>query len=118
MVEPARIFRQLGFRLVATKGTADFLADYGIMAEKVNKVYEGRPNVIDLIKNKDIDLVINTSSGKLTIQDSSSLRQATILYNLPYTTTLAGAKAMAQAMRELQGKGMDVRSLQEYYGYA
>ncbi|MFW5971051.1 MAG: carbamoyl-phosphate synthase large subunit [Desulfovermiculus sp.] len=118
MVEPARIFTQLGLRLVATKGTADFLADYGIMAEKVNKVYEGRPNVIDLIKNKEIDLVINTSSGKLTIQDSSSLRQATILYNLPYTTTLAGAKAMAQAMRELQGKGMDVRSLQEYYGYA
>ncbi|MFW5818633.1 MAG: carbamoyl-phosphate synthase large subunit [Desulfovermiculus sp.] len=118
MVEPARIFTQLGLRLVATKGTADFLADYAITAEKVNKVYEGRPNVIDLIKNKNIDLVINTSSGKLTIQDSSSLRQATILYNLPYTTTLAGAKAMAQAMRELQGKGMDVRSLQEYYGYA
>jgi len=118
MVEPARIFAQLGLRLVATTGTAQFLAGYGITADTVNKVYEGRPNAIDLIKNKSIDLVINTSSGKLTIRDSSSLRQATILYNLPYTTTLAGAKAMAQAMSELQGRGMDVRSLQEYYGNA
>jgi carbamoyl-phosphate synthase large subunit len=118
MVEPARVFSQLGLRLVATKGTADFFAEYGIEAEIVNKVYEGRPNAIDLIKNKKVDLVINTSSGKLTIRDSSSLRQATILYNLPYTTTLAGAKAMAQAMREMQGQGMNVRSLQEYYGHA
>jgi carbamoyl-phosphate synthase large subunit len=118
IVEPARTFSSLGLRLVATQGTADYLAQHGISADTVNKVYEGQPNAIDLIKNKDIDLVINTSSGKLTIQDSSSLRQATILYNLPYTTTLAGAKAMAQAMRELQGRGMDVRSLQEYYGHA
>jgi carbamoyl-phosphate synthase large subunit len=118
MVEPARIFSRLGLHLIATTGTAEFLAQHGISAQKVNKVYEGRPNAIDLIKNKSINLVINTSSGKLTIRDSSSLRQATILYNLPYTTTLAGAKAMAQAMHELQGRGMEVRSLQEYYGYA
>jgi carbamoyl-phosphate synthase large subunit len=68
-----------------------------------------------MIKNKEIDLLINTSSGKLTIQDSSSLRQATILYNVPYTTTLAGAKAMAQALKEIKGEGMEVRCLQEYY---
>jgi carbamoyl-phosphate synthase large subunit len=116
MVEPARVFHGLGYTLVATKGTAEYLERYGIKADRVNKVYEGRPNAIDMIKNKDIDLVINTSSGKMTIQDSSSLRQATILYNIPYTTTLAGAKAMALALQKRRGRGLDVKSLQEYYG--
>ncbi len=115
IVEPARTFARLGLRLVATQGTVEYLAGYGIGAQKVNKVYEGRPNAIDMIKNKEIDLVINTSSGKLTIQDSSSLRQATIIYNIPYTTTVAGAKALAQALQELQGQGLDVCCLQEYH---
>ncbi|MEF8889174.1 MAG: hypothetical protein V5A14_03950, partial [Desulfohalobiaceae bacterium] len=81
-----------------------------------NKVYEGRPNVIDMIKNKQIQLVINTSSGKLTVQDSSSLRQTTILYNIPYTTTVAGARALAMALRQRRAhEGITVGSLQEFY---
>ncbi|MFW6415009.1 MAG: carbamoyl-phosphate synthase large subunit, partial [Thermodesulfobacteriota bacterium] len=116
IVEPVRIFQQLGMHLVATKGTADFLAQKGIETERVYKVYESRPNIIDKIKNKEIDLVINTSSGKLTIQDSSSLRQATILYGIPYTTTVAGAKAMALALKEMKSRELEVCSLQEYYG--
>ncbi len=116
VVEPARVFHQLGYTLVATRGTGEYLERFGIGTDRVSKVYEGRPNVIDMIKNKDIDLVINTSSGKMTFQDSSSLRQATILYNIPYTTTLAGAKAMALALQKRQGRGLDVKSLQEYYG--
>jgi carbamoyl-phosphate synthase large subunit len=116
MVEPATTFRKLGMRLIATRGTSRYLAERGIETEVVNKVYEGRPNAIDMIKNKEIDLVINTSSGKMTAQDSSSLRQATILYNVPYTTTVAGARAMALALDEMQGRGLDVRSLQEFYG--
>lgn len=115
IVDIIKIFDQLGLRLLATKGTASFLEKHGIKIEKVNKVYEGHPNAIDLIKNKEIDLIINTSSGKMTIQDSSSLRQATILYGIPYTTTVAGARAMALALEELQGRGLDVKSLQEYY---
>ncbi len=115
IVEPAKSFADMGLRLAATQGTADFLASQGIEAQRVNKVYEGRPNVIDMIKNQEINLVINTSSGKMTIQDSSSLRQATIIYNIPYTTTLAGAKALAQALRELQGQGLEVCCLQEYH---
>ncbi|MFW6388456.1 MAG: carbamoyl phosphate synthase large subunit, partial [Desulfohalobiaceae bacterium] len=115
IVEPARTFVSLGLSLVATQGTAELLAQNGIEAQRVNKVYEGRPNVIDMIKNKEIDLVINTSSGKMTIQDSSSLRQATIIYNIPYTTTLAGAKALAQALQEMQGTGLGVCCLQEYH---
>jgi len=116
IVEPVRIFQQLGLHLVATKGTAEFLSQKGIETERVYKVYESRPNIIDKIKNKEIDLVINTSSGKLTIQDSSSLRQATILYGIPYTTTVAGAKAMALALKEMKSRELDVNSLQEYYG--
>ncbi len=115
MVNPAKMLEQLGYKLLATKGTAEFLKGFGIETVQVNKVYEGRPNAIDMIKNKEIDLVINTSSGKMTIQDSSSLRQATILYNIPYTTTIAGATAMAQALNEMQGQGLEVCSLQEYY---
>jgi carbamoyl-phosphate synthase large subunit len=115
IVGSASTLHELGFELVATEGTAAYLAERGIPSKVVRKVYEGRPNVIDMIKNKEIDMVINTSSGKLTVQDSSSLRHTVILYGLPYTTTLAGTKAMAQALKELKGKGLDVCSLQEYH---
>jgi carbamoyl-phosphate synthase large subunit len=100
---------------MATRGTAEFLERNGIQTVPVNKVYEGRPNVIDHIKNKEIDLVINTSSGKRTIQDSSSLRQAAVLYGLPYTTTIAAAKAMAWALKRKRERHVDVRCLQEYH---
>ena len=115
IVESAGILHELGFDIVATEGTAAFLGQKGIPSQVVRKVYEGRPNAIDMIKNKEIDMVINTSSGKLTVQDSSSLRHAVILYGLPYTTTMAGARAMVQALKELKGKGLEVCSLQEYH---
>jgi len=116
IVEPARIFSEMGYTLVVTQGTGDYLERFGIETTRVNKVYEGRPNVIDMIKNKQIHLVINTSSGKLTVQDSSSLRQTTILYNIPYTTTVAGARALAMALRQRNAHdGITVGSLQEYY---
>ncbi|MCF8085406.1 MAG: carbamoyl-phosphate synthase large subunit [Desulfohalobiaceae bacterium] len=116
IVEPARIFADMGYTLMVTQGTGDYLERFGIETKRVNKVYEGRPNVIDMIKNKQIQLVINTSSGKLTVQDSSSLRQATILYNIPYTTTVAGARAVALALRQrLAHEGITVSSLQEFY---
>jgi carbamoyl-phosphate synthase large subunit len=81
----------------------------------VLKVHEGRPNVVDHVKNGEIHLMINTVSGKKTVQDSSFLRQTTLLYGIPYTTTVAGAKAMALAIKELEGAGLQVKSLQEYY---
>lgn len=113
IVDPARNLSRLGLRLVATRGTADFLSKQGIACERVNKVYEARPNILDLIQ--EIDLVINTYSGKLTVQDSSAIRLATIMYQIPYTTTVAGARALALALEELRASGLDVRSLQEYY---
>ena len=113
-LEPARNFADLGFDILATRGTAAFLKQNGIAARVVNKVFEGRPNVIDSIKNKEIDLVINTSSGKQTVSDSSSLRQAAVLYRIPYTTTITAAKALALAIREKSQLGLSVKSMQEY----
>ena len=116
IVDVAKEFLDLGFELLVTRGTGEFLATYGVRTTVVNKVYEGRPNILDLIKNREVDLVINTTSGKLTARDSLSLRRATLLYNIPYTTTVAAAKAMVLAIKEIKnGQGYQVRSLQEYY---
>ena len=111
----AVIFKQLGFKICATTGTAKFLNENGVAAERVLKVSEGRPNMVDDIKNRKIDLVINTVGGKKSIKDSAIIRQTTLLYGLPYSTTIAAAKAMAQAIQERQGHGLEVKSLQEYY---
>ncbi len=116
IIRPAEIFHKLGFKIVATRGTREYLLKHNIPAELVNKVYEGRPNVIDMIINKEIDLVINTPSGKRTAHDSSALRRATLLYNIPYSTTVAGAKAMAYAILDARKRGVNIKSLQEYYG--
>jgi len=112
----AATFRDLGFKITATRGTAAFLNANGVPAELVLKVNEGRPHVVDRIKSRCIDLVINTPSGKKTVYDSKSLRQAALLYGIPYTTTAAGAKAMAQAIRETRGQGLSVQCIQAYYG--
>jgi carbamoyl-phosphate synthase large subunit len=116
IVPVAASFVDLGFKIVATGGTADHLNASGVAAERVLKVNEGRPNVVDLIKNKQIALVINTPSGKRTVNDSKEIRQTTLLYGVPYTTTVSGAAAMAQAIREERGQGLSVRCLQDYYG--
>lgn len=111
----ARTFHEQGFEILATSGTAKLLRDAGVPATTVLKVYEGRPNIVDLIKNGDIALVINTASGKLTVQDSRSIRQNTLLYGVPYSTTLEGGKAMALAIAAARNYPLEVRSLQEYY---
>jgi len=112
----AKAFEDLGFKIIATGGTADHLARKGVAVERVLKVNEGRPNIVDLIKNKKIALVVNTPSGKRTVNDSKEIRQTTLLYGVPYTTTVSGAAAMAQAIREERGHGLTVRCLQDYYG--
>lgn len=111
----AHKFQELGFRLIATAGTARFLKNQGIKAETVFKLREGRPHVIDHIKNHEIHLVINTSVGKKTYSDSYEIRRTTLLYNIAYTTTIAGAKAMAEAVEELQKGDWDVKTIQEYH---
>ncbi|MFW5488804.1 MAG: carbamoyl-phosphate synthase large subunit [Desulfovibrio sp.] len=114
----AMLFEELGFTIMATRGTAEFLSEHGINTETVLKVYEGRPNINDHIKNRRVNLMINTASGKRTMHDSKELRQTTLLYNVPYTTTVSGAWAMVQAIRELKKTGMSVKSLQDHYNAA
>ena len=112
----AQILGELGFRIMATKGTAAYLASQGVTVTEVMKVFEGRPHVVDHMKNREIDLVINIVSDKRTVRDSLVIRQTALLYGIPYATTAAGATAMAQAIREREGTGLSVKSLQEYYG--
>ncbi|MBO4368801.1 MAG: carbamoyl-phosphate synthase large subunit [Desulfovibrio sp.] len=112
--EVARMFQEQGFSLLATSGTALFLREHGLDVDIVRKVYEGRPNIVDLIINHEVDLVVNTPSGKHTAQDSKAIRRTALAYNVPYCTTLAAAKATATCIGSMK-KGLRVESLQEYY---
>jgi carbamoyl-phosphate synthase large subunit len=116
VLEVAKEFDRLGFKIKATNGTYKFLAEHGIESEQILKMHEGRPNIVDGIKNKEIQLVINTPSGKLSKYDDSYIRKAAIKYKIPYITTLAAAIAAAKGIAAYrQGKG-SVRSLQSYHG--
>jgi len=116
ILDLARTFVELGFSIIATGGTADYLAEKGVTAKRVYKVYEGRPHVVDHIKNGDIALMINTASGKKTQHDSRIIRQSALLYGIPYATTAALARAMVLAIKARGNKRLSVVSLQEYYG--
>jgi carbamoyl-phosphate synthase large subunit len=111
-----RMLHDHGFSIVATRGTASFLAGNGVPASEVPKINEGRPNVADLIKNGEIALVINTPLGAQSKADSYYIRRTSLVYNIPYFTTLAAARAVAHAISNLIGDELGVRSLQEYHG--
>jgi carbamoyl-phosphate synthase large subunit len=115
VLEVAQQFHQLGFRILATQGTHKFLAEQNIPSEPVLKLHEGRPNIVDVIKNREIHLVINTPSGKLSKADDSYIRKAAIRYKVPYITTLAGALAAARGIAAARQQPIQVRSLQSYH---
>ena len=115
MLYTASRFHELGFEIVATKGTSTFLAHHRIPNKRVNKVREGRPHVVDMIKNGEIDLVINTTSNKKTVAESFSIRDTALAFNTPYTTTLAGATATALAVESMIEGELQVKTLQEYH---
>jgi carbamoyl-phosphate synthase large subunit len=106
----------LGFKVIATSGTSRFLEQAGLPNQKVNKVREGRPHIVDLMKNGEIQLVINTTIGSKSVSESSSIRQTALIRRIPYTTTVAGARATAEAIEALQQKKLSVRTIQEYHG--
>ncbi len=116
IVEPMRRLEQLGFRIVATGGTQKYLAEKGIACTRINKVLEGRPHIVDAIKNGEIQLVFNTTDGRQAISDSRSLRRAALLHKVPYYTTIAGAAAASLAIEAYRKGELDVRPLQEYVG--
>ncbi|HEY5818893.1 MAG TPA: carbamoyl-phosphate synthase large subunit [Mesorhizobium sp.] len=105
----------LGFKVLATSGTARFLTEHAIPAEKINKVLEGRPHIEDAIRNRQVQLVFNTTDGQKAVSDSKSLRRATLMQKVPYYTTLAGADAAAQAIAALKAGSLEVRRLQDYF---
>ncbi|MHB1222592.1 MAG: carbamoyl-phosphate synthase large subunit [Gemmatimonadaceae bacterium] len=111
----ARRFHEMGFRLVATFGTARYLRGLGIPCDGVLKVHEGRPHGVDLIVNGDVQLLVNTPLGKHAQQDDYKLRQAAIAYRVPYTTTLSAASAASDAVLALRSRRLSVCSLQEWH---
>jgi carbamoyl-phosphate synthase large subunit len=115
VIPVAQEFVQLGFRLLATAGTQKVLAEHGIPVEKVLKLHEGRPHVIDAIKNRQIQLIVNTPSGVEAQQDGQKIRRTALAYKIPLVTTLAGARATAAAIRALQSGSLGVKSLQEFH---
>src|ERR1700691_1341257 len=115
IVDAVRLLSSVGFKVMATSGTQRFLSDHGVPAEKVNKVLEGRPHIVDAITNGDIQLVFNTTEGPQALADSRSLRRAALLHKVPYYTTLSGAVAAAQGIRAYLGGDLEVRTLQSYF---
>jgi len=113
--EVVRQFANLGFKIVATSGTHDYLESCGLPSVKILKEHEGRPNITDAIKNKEIQLVINTPVGKLSKYDDSYIRKAAIKYKVPYITTLAAALAAARGIAAYREGQSSVRPLQEYH---
>ena len=112
MIEAAQVLTGLGFTLVATRGTAAWLADNGVPCEQVNKVYEGRPDITDLMKDGGVQLVINTTEGAQAVEDSRSIRSIALYDKIPYFTTAAGAHAAALAIRAQAEGEVGVKSLQ------
>ncbi len=115
VLEAMRLLSGLGFKIMATGGTARYLEARGLPAQKINKVSEGRPHVVDRIKNGGIQLVFNTTEGSQALADSRSLRRAALLHKVPYYTTLAGALAAAQGIKAYKGGDLEVRALQDYF---
>ncbi len=105
---------ELGFRIIGTSGTHRYLAENGVPSEKINKVLEGRPHIVDALKNGEVHLVFNTTEGQAAIADSSSIRRAALIARIPYYTTVAGCVAATNAIAAVKAQALDVRPLQDY----
>ena len=115
ILSTAQKLYNLGFKIMATSGTSRFFDQAGIPNQMVNKVREGRPHVVDRMKNGEIQLVINTTIGSKSVSESYSIRQTALVHRIPYTTTVAGARATAEAIEAMQQKKVSVRTIQEYH---
>ena len=113
--EVAKQFKELGFGIKATQGTHRFLSDQGINSDLALKMHEGRPNILDAVKNGEIHLIINTPSGKLSQYDDSYIRKAAIQYKVPYITTLTAAAAAAKGIAAYRRGKAGVKALQDYH---
>ena len=115
MVKPLKRLIELGFKVVATRGTAEFLRKHSIEAQQVNKVLEGRPHIVDLMKDGKVQLVFNTVEGASALTDSFTLRRTALMHKIAYYTTVAGAKAAVEGIAAVKQGGLDVAPLQSYF---
>ncbi|MCC3861450.1 carbamoyl-phosphate synthase large subunit [Pseudemcibacter aquimaris] len=114
MVQPAKELLEMGYTVVATGGTAEYLQENGVEVERINKVLEGRPHIVDAIKNDEIDLIFNTTEGAQSIQDSYTLRRSALVGSVPYYTTSRGAISAMEAIKVLKSSSLEVKPLQSY----
>ncbi len=117
IISISRRLHQLGFNLLATRGTATVLERVGLPVTRVNKMHEDRPHVVDYMRNGEIQLIINTPSGKRPRSDQISIRSYAVMYNIPLITTLKAAQAVTYGIESLQSKGLGVKPIQEWYSY-
>jgi carbamoyl-phosphate synthase large subunit len=115
LVVAAKRLQEVGFKLLATAGTAAFLKENGVEAKSIIKADEGRPNIVDAVKNGEIQLIVNTPSGKLSVTDDSYIRKSAIKHNVPYITTVAAAVAAAEGIAARKAGQAPIRSLQEWH---
>jgi carbamoyl-phosphate synthase large subunit len=116
LVGAMRDLADAGFQIIATRGTKRVLEAHGIPCQQVNKVLEGRPHIVDLMKNGEVQLVFNTTEGAKALSDSKDIRRTALLHHIPYYTTLAGALAATQAIKALAAGALEVAPLQSYVG--
>ncbi len=114
-LEIAKKLSGMGFQIIATRGTKQYLEENGIHVDLINKVMEGRPHVVDMIKNREVNFIINTVTGAQAQKDSFSIRRSALQYNIPYTTTISGASAVVKAIEMLLKKELSIKSIQEYH---
>ncbi|MEM6932837.1 MAG: carbamoyl-phosphate synthase large subunit [Pseudomonadota bacterium] len=114
ILDAARVLMSVGFEVIATGGTAEFLRSKGVPAEPINKVYEGRPHIVDRMKDGGVTLVFNTTEGAQTVRDSFEIRATALSMKIPYCTTATGADAVARAIANMREGDLDVASLQSY----
>ncbi len=114
IVEPVKLLQAAGFTVLSTEGTRAYLAEQGVQVDYVKKVLEGRPHIVDVMKNGGVQLVFNTTEGKQALEDSFEIRRTALMMKVPYYTTSAGALAAAQAIAGAPDEALDVRPLQSY----
>ena len=115
ILAPVKQLVEQGFEIVATGGTAQYLADAGVPVERVNKVAEGRPHIVDKIVDGDVGLIFNTTEGWQSHKDSQSIRASALIAKVPYYTTATASAAVALAITSVKVSELEVRSLQDYY---
>jgi len=114
--EMAKSLNKLGFKIIATRGTASIIEKANVPVKVINKVLEGRPHIVDSMKDNMVDLVINTTEGVAALSDSFSIRRTALLNKIPYSTTIAGSKSIIKAIERMsEDKGLEVFSLQSYF---